>query len=131
MKRDIEDMEDIELLISSFYGKAGTDEVIGYIFNEVVEMHWEEHIPVICSFWNSVLFAKGGYRGNVIRKHIELNNLENLQTAHFDRWVELWEQTVHENFEGEKAAEAIQRAKTMKELMMYKIKASQDRKFVQ
>lgn len=128
--KELQDKEDIELLIKSFYEKARTDEVIGYFFNEIVEMHWEEHIPIITSFWNSVLFLKGGYRGNVIRKHIDLNNLETIKEIHFDRWVELWKQTVNQHFKGEKAAEAIQRAKTMKELMIYKIKASQDKNFI-
>jgi len=131
MKQDIQSNEDIELLVKSFYTKAREDEVIGYIFNEVVQIHWEKHIPKITGFWGHLLFQNGAYKGNVTIKHLELNQLEPLKKVHFERWIKIWQETVSEHFIGEKATEAVEKATLLKNLMMYKTAASQDKNFIQ
>ena len=40
---------------------------------------------------------------------------------HFDRWLNLWEITVNENFSGPKAIETISRAKNIAAIMQHKI----------
>ena len=47
MKKDISNRKDIETLIQLFYEKVMLDPVIGFIFTEVVAIHWEHHIPLI------------------------------------------------------------------------------------
>jgi hemoglobin len=54
-------------------------------------------------------------------KHLELNRLSSLGKNHFDQWLQLWEETVNENFSGPKSEEAVTRAKAIAELMQYKI----------
>lgn len=55
IKKDIESREDITLFINAFYEKVKQDEVIGIIFNEIVPINWEHHIPVIIYFWETIL----------------------------------------------------------------------------
>jgi hemoglobin len=98
--------------------------VIGFIFTEVVELSWEKHIPVMYSFWYSILFGKTTYNGNPMFKHIELNKKTELTKEHFERWIELWNETVKENFEGEKADEAVQRAQNIASIMQSKLKST-------
>ncbi len=43
--KDIQDPKDIQYLVDSFYKKVLQDDVIGYIFTEVVAISWEKHIP--------------------------------------------------------------------------------------
>lgn len=131
MKYDIESRKDIELLIHQFYQKALHDKEIGHFFTEVMQLNMEMHIPVITDFWESVLLDNMVYRGNVMVKHIELNRLSTLTEQHFDRWVEIWNMTVEQNFVGENATAAIQKAKTMRDLMLFKIRQSEDRNFIQ
>ncbi|MEN7550312.1 group III truncated hemoglobin [Rapidithrix thailandica] len=131
MKEDINNRAAIEQLIHCFYTKAIQDPLIGHFFIKVVQLDWEAHIPVICDFWETVLLDKIVYKGNPIVKHIDLDRKATLQQVHFERWVELFEETVNELFEGEKAEEAKKRAQLMSQLMFYKVEKSRDAKFIQ
>ncbi|MCB0729026.1 MAG: group III truncated hemoglobin, partial [Ignavibacteriae bacterium] len=111
----------IKLLVDRFYEKVIIDPVIGMIFTEVVELSWEKHIPVMYSFWNSILFGANTYTGNPMIKHIELNKMFPLKTDHFERWLLLWEETVYENFSGEIADQAVSRAGNIASIMQTKI----------
>ncbi|HET9278637.1 MAG TPA: group III truncated hemoglobin, partial [Flavitalea sp.] len=75
MKKDIENRKDIEILIDSFYEKVRRDEAIGYIFNDVAKVDWEHHTPIICDFWENILFQTNVYRGNPIPTHIRLHSM--------------------------------------------------------
>ncbi|MBI2269269.1 MAG: group III truncated hemoglobin [Bacteroidetes bacterium] len=124
-KHDISTEADIKLLIDSFYKKVIADPTIGFIFTNIVALSWEKHIPIMNSFWGSVLLGKNTYSGNPMIKHIELDKKIMLKKEHFDKWLLLWEDTVHENFSGENAREAISRAKNIASLMQFKIEQNQ------
>ena len=128
---DIRQREDIELLVDRFYEQVIEDPVIGYFFAEVIKLDWEKHIPIMYNFWETVLLGKIRYKGSPIPVHIALSKKEPLKPTHFERWIQLWETTVRSNFSGEKANEAVKRAKLMGELMMIKIKKSSEEGFIQ
>ena len=119
--KDIQTRSDIELLVNKFYQKVIQDGIIGYVFTELVQLDWEKHIPIMYDFWDTTLLGTMKYKGNPMTKHILLNKVEPLHPEHFRRWIELWEGTIEANFSGAKAREAIQRAKSIAELMMHKI----------
>ncbi len=119
--KDIENVNDIEFLVDEFYQKVIIDELLGRFFTIVVNFEWEVHIPIMVSFWETVLLGKASYKGNPMNKHIELDKLSKLEPVHFERWLELWKATVNENFIGEKAAEAIVKAETIAKLMQSKL----------
>ena len=121
MKKDIENRDDIELLISNFYKKVKTDATIGYIFSDIFHVNWEKHFAVMFDFWENVLFFTGGYNGNPLQIHQHINNVVLLTTAHFNRWNKLFAQTVDELFEGPKATLAKQRAISISTVMQVKI----------
>lgn len=108
---DITNASDIKNLIDQFYSKVREDEVIGYIFNEIAHVNWEEHLPVMYAFWEFLLLGSpDGYRGNPIQKHFDLHQKHPLKAAHFDRWVLLFQSTIDELFEGPLADNAKFRA---------------------
>ena len=121
MKKKIETRAEIELLVDEFYKKVKKDDLLGPIFNNAINFSWEKHIPIMYSFWESVLLDKMTYKGNVMVKHIELDKREPLTQQHFARWKQLFFQTLDINFEGEKAAEAKKRVESMEQLMFFKI----------
>jgi hemoglobin len=121
MKKDIEDRKDIETLINTFYDKVRKDEVIGYIFNDVARVNWEHHTPIICDFWENILFQSSVYQGNPMATHIKLHGLSPLDKSHFDRWKRLFTETVDEYFEGKNAETAKQRAISIATMMQIKI----------
>ena len=122
MKNDISHKQDIDTLIRNFYTKARVDELIGKFFNEVIEINWNLHIPKIVDFWDSILLGETKYEGNPMTPHFILNEKEPLLTEHFNQWILLFNETVDENFSGEIAEDAKRRAKTIANLMDYKIK---------
>jgi hemoglobin len=131
MKKEIQTKEDIIFLIDTFYKKVIANDIIGYLFTEVVQLDWEKHIPVMYDFWDSILFGTMTYKGNPIVKHISLDKKETLKQEHFDEWLRLWKETIETHFEGEKAAEAIYRAGLMEKLILYKVEQSRNPNFVQ
>jgi hemoglobin len=121
MKRDIESRQDIELLVNSFYDRVKEDAVIGHIFNEVVKINWQKHLPVMYDFWDNAIFYSGGYIGNPLKIHKHLHSYAKLTPAHFDRWTDLFLSVIDEHFQGEKATLAKERAVTIARVMQIKI----------
>jgi hemoglobin len=101
--RDIEDREDCEQLVRAFYSRALTDPMIGWIFVDVAKLDLDEHVPVIASFWETILLGSRTYRGGAFRPHADLHMKAGLRAGHFERWLALWRATVDELFAGERA----------------------------
>ena len=121
MRKDIENRKDIEHVIDSFYAKVRGDEVIGYIFNEIARVDWEHHTPIICDFWENILFQTRAYTGNPMATHLKLHALAPLTSSHFERWIKLFTETVNDHFEGKNAELAKQRAISIATMMRIKI----------
>jgi hemoglobin len=101
--RDIEHRGDCERLVRAFYSRAMTDPMIGWIFVDVAELDLEAHVPVIASFWETILLGAQSYRGGAFRPHAELHAKVRLRSGHFERWLALWRTTVDELFAGARA----------------------------
>jgi hemoglobin len=101
--RDIEDRADCERLVRAFYGRAMTDPVIGFLFVDVAKLDLEAHIPVIASFWETILLGARSYGGGAFAPHAALHARAPLRAGHFERWLVLWRATVDELFDGERA----------------------------
>lgn len=121
LKSDIASKDDVHRLVRLFYEKATIDPVIGHFFTTVLKLDWEKHIPLITNFWHSLLFGSGSYSGNPMDAHVQLNKLSPLQKKHFDQWVKLWTETIHENFDGSKAEEAIARGGNIAQIIHLKL----------
>jgi len=105
-KIEITTQDDVNHLVREFYGKVLKDELLSPHFAGI---NLEHHLPRIAAFWALILVDQEGYKGNVFDKHAHLK----IDNRHFDRWVELFSQTVDEYFIGEKAELAKQRAKLL------------------
>lgn len=81
----------IVALVDCFYDKVRRDPVLGPVFNPVVD-DWEEHQRMLVSFWSSVVLKSGTYRGNPMAAH----RPHPIRAGHFDHWLALWRETVHE-----------------------------------
>ena len=103
---DIETRTDIDLVMRVFYEHALVDDVIGFIFTDVVGMDLEDHLPVIGDFWEGVLFASGTYasRGrDPMEIHRQLDRRVTLTDRHFNRWLELFCHSIDNEFQGPRA----------------------------
>ncbi len=121
MKPDITSRADIEKFIGSFYEHVKQDKTIGFIFTEVVDMNWEEHIPIIVDFWETILLDNPVYRNNTMEVHFDLNKKIPLQKEHFKSWLQLFNNAVDNLFEGKIAELAKTRAKSIAGIMLFKM----------
>ena len=128
MKKDIETIKDIQLLVDSFYEKVRADKIIGYIFTDVVKVNWEKHLPVMYRFWENTLFYTGTYEGNPMELHKHLHRIMPLTAEHFKQWILLFNTTLDEFFSGTNAELAKQRALSIATVMQLKILAEQSSK---
>ncbi len=128
---DIESREDVMKLVDTFYERVKVDPVIKHFFTEVIDIDWQEHMPTMYDFWESMLLGRMSYRGNVMSKHIALDQKSPLQKEHFDRWLTRWIETVDMLFVGDRAEEAKKRAKMTAPLMQYKVEQSRNQHFIQ
>ena len=116
-KDDILTLDDIKLLVNTFYDKVREDTLIGPIFNERIQNRWPEHLAKMYTFWQTVLLGDHTYYGSPFPPHAQLP----VEGQHFQRWLFLFSQTLSELFTGEKAKEAMWRADKMAEMFQYKI----------
>ena len=126
MKHDIIDREDVVLLVNSFYYKVQESPILGFIFNDIAKLNWDEHLPRMHSFWASALFNEQSFNGNPMRKHIALSKITPMTEVQFNEWLTLFYQTVDEHFIGRKADEAKARASNIARKFRRNIEASQE-----
>ena len=115
--QDISTLDDIKLLVNTFYEKVQKDDLIGPIFNQKMIGRWPEHLEKMYRFWQTILLEEHTYSGSPFPPHKQLP----VNQAHFDRWMELFTATVDNLFVGKLAEEAKVRAANMAYMFNYKI----------
>jgi hemoglobin len=126
---DLLDRTGIELLVNSFYDIVRQDETLGFIFNDVAKVDWESHLPKMYSFWETVLFRTGGYKGNPLAAHAKLAPLTGMGKKQFDHWLALFEEVVDTHFAGENAGHIKRCAADMANVIHGKINGVPDPQF--
>ncbi|MGN7785070.1 group III truncated hemoglobin [Niabella sp. 22666] len=119
---DIQSLEDIRLLVNSFYTSVRNNELLGPIFNERIGERWPEHLEKMYRFWQTVLLDDHTYFGSPFPPHAQLP----VDQLHFDTWLQLWYDTVDQYFQGKKADEAKWRGDKMAAMFLYKISYYRD-----
>lgn len=114
---DITSLDDIKLFVDAFYTQVQQDQLIGPIFNSVIQDRWPVHLEKMYGFWQTVLLNERAYSGSPFPPHAKLP----LEKQHFDRWLKLFNSTIDINFKGDKADEAKWRAAKMAEMFQIKI----------
>ena len=97
MKPDLQTTEDVRLVVHDFYRDMEADPVLGPYF---AGLDWGAHLPKMVTFWSSVVFATGEYRGRPFDPHARMPGLTR---PHFAHWVGRFHRTVDAHFEGEHA----------------------------
>jgi len=117
VKKEIITVEDIKILVDSFYEKIREDDLLSDIFNSIIKDQWPVHLEKMYRFWQTVLLGEHTYMGSPFAPHAKLP----ITKIHFERWLKLFYQTLDEQFTGEKAKEAKWRAEKMAVMFLSKI----------
>ena len=116
-KKDISTLEDIQLLVDSFYAKVRLNDLIGPIFDRIIQDNWPAHLKKMYGFWQTVLLDERTYFGAPFPPHANMP----IAQEHFDNWLALWNETIDENFQGLVADEAKWRGDKMAAMFLSKI----------
>ena len=59
-------------LVDTFYTKIRADDLLGPIFNDVID-DWPAYLVRLTDFWETNLFFVNKFKGNPVRKHQEVD----------------------------------------------------------
>lgn len=116
-QHDILNLDDVKLLVNTFYAKVREDNTLADIFNGRIKDRWPQHLEKMYRFWQTILLEEHTYFGAPFPPHSHLP----IEHLHFEKWMELFQQTVDELFVGEKAEEAKWRGRRMAQMFELKI----------
>ena len=118
MKQVIADAQDIKKLVNIFYEKVNADPHLSPVFNREANIDWQNHLEKMYKFWGIQLIGTNAYMGNAFLPHTKLN----IDKTHFEKWLQLFLETVDENFVGDIADLAKYKAQNMAVVFQYKLK---------
>lgn len=102
----------IDRLVSRFYERVREDDLLAPVFASRIT-DWPTHLGRMNAFWGSVLRAEPGYRADRGSPRELHHSLENVTRSHFERWLDIFEQTARETFEPWAADDVVGRARRM------------------
>lgn len=117
-RKEINGIDDIRLLVDTFYSRASTDDLLAPIFEK--RLFDGNHLAPLYSYWQTILLHDETYQGVPFPKHADLP----LTHQHFDRWLSLFHQTIDDLFTGPLAETAKFKAIKMSEVFRYKMELS-------
>ena len=110
---DILNEADVEVLVNAFYTKVRQDELLFPVFDPVVKDNWEHHLKRMTDFWSTLLLYTRKFTDDPLTKHLPLP----INKEHFDRWLQLFNETIDELFKGQIAENAKKRANSIARIM--------------
>jgi len=105
-RQDLDDGSEIAEMVRRFYAEVAQDDLLGPVFNDVARVDWPSHLAKLTAFWSRALLAVPGYEGNPYRQHQAVHARHSFTQAHFDRWLELFHETLDLGWSGPKVEQA-------------------------
>lgn len=105
--------ENLKVFLKAFYDTIQQDDLLGPIFTGRIgttEQDWAPHMERVNLFWCSVLLNTGQFKGKMVPIH---NQIPNLDTLHFKRWMEIFTPIVNEYYAISPALDLIIKAQTV------------------
>jgi hemoglobin len=101
-------------VVAEFYRRARRHGQLGPVFEEHVD-DWAAHLARMNDFWSAALLRTGRYSGRPVEQHRLIGGLA---AGHFDRWIELFEETVRDLCPPRPAEAFLFRARRMRDAMV-------------
>ena len=97
--------KNIRSMMDRFYSQILKDELVADFFieklgDEMISDEWQEHLDLLTNFWASTILGENSYSGQPVRPHL---HMEGLQRITFERWLELFFETVDKYYVKESA----------------------------
>ena len=107
--------ENLNKMVILFYTNILKDEIVGPFFieklgDDLKNDQWVPHIELLTDFWASIALGDTTYRGNPFAPHMQIQNLSRVA---FQRWLELFSQTLDKIYVPQIAEQFKQRSTTI------------------
>ena len=107
--------ENLNKMVILFYTNILKDEIVGPFFieklgDDLKNYLWVQHIELLTDFWASIALGDTTYRGNPFAPHMQIQNLSRVA---FQRWLELFSQTLDKIYIPQIAEQFKQRSTTI------------------
>ena len=120
-KKDIRKPRDIHRVVNTFFRMVKKDALLAPFFADKTKEEWDDFLPMMYSFWENVLFYSGGYFGNPMARHQELNTMRHFTEDHFNQWIMLFDESIDRLYAGENAEKMKERARNIATVMQVKL----------
>lgn len=97
---DLDTRTAIHDLVVDFYREVAFDDLLGPVFGEVAEVDWAVHIPRLIDYWCRVLLGDPGYDGRLLAAHAHVHEQQAFEPELFDRWLQLFGDSVDRGWTG-------------------------------
>jgi hemoglobin len=109
--RDLDSEDEIMEMVTRQYVDIGQDDLLKPYFDFGPGfIDWQAHIRTVADYWCHVLLFAPGYEIDIIESHRHLHDSAPFTPDLFDRWVQVFHDTVDGGWEGPKATMANKRA---------------------
>ena len=116
--RDLDSVEEIFELVTRQYADVVQDDLLGPYFSfEPEHLDWQAHIASVADYWNHVVLLAPDYDIDVLEGHRHLHDHRAFTPALFDRWLQIFVDTVDGGWTGPNATHAKKRATGMARAM--------------
>ncbi len=116
--------DDVDFLVRRFYEQVRDHELLGPVFNEIVQ-DWEVHLVHLSDFWEMILLQTGPGSGKFnptkVHREVDAKVDYSIDQVHFGNWLELWFGTIDQYYEGEVAEYAKEHARRMAHMLFMRI----------
>jgi hemoglobin len=96
--------------VGRFYSRVAEDPLLGPIFVGQANVDWDEHIPRLTAFWCKIELGIPGFSGAPTAKHSALSRVQPFEARHFERWIQLFTETIEGGWSGPRVESMIARA---------------------
>ncbi len=103
---DLDSRERIEQFVQCFYRRMLRDEALAPIFLDVAAIDLQVHLPRIVDYWCKLLLGQRGYKRHTMNIHREVHRRRAFRRGDFERWLQLFTETLDERFAGPGAERA-------------------------
>lgn len=97
---DLANPDAIRVLVRTFYARVAEDDLLGPVFVDQAGVDWDEHVRKLTAFWCKVELGIDGYHGMPTQKHAALSVAKPFRAEQFQRWVDLFHDTVDSQWQG-------------------------------
>lgn len=112
--RDLDGVEEVQEMVTRLYVDIVQDELLGPYFDFGPDfIDWLAHIGNVTDYWSHVLLYAPGYPIDTIERHRPLHDRDPFTPDLFDRWLQIFEDTVDGGWSGPVATRAKKRATGM------------------